>query len=129
MARCDGRGVFWIKRSIGVAQGGRDEPHLVPCGDSEDESSGAQNWHVCTNKEAKGHMKDQPESTLAIPDVTLVYQAVQEHFPGLWPAVELGLSVGATLLLADNANPVAVTMLGMPPRARQRSQICLRTTR
>ncbi len=37
---------------------------------------------------------------------------VEEHFPGLWPAVEVGLSVCATVLLADNSNPVAVIYEG-----------------
>lgn len=41
-----------------------------------------------------------------------VRATIEEHFPGLWPAVEVGLSVCATLLLADNSNPVAVIYVG-----------------
>ena len=41
-------------------------------------------------------------------------QTVQGHFPELWPAVKLGLATGATLLLKDNANPVAVIYVGPP---------------
>ncbi|MFQ5961139.1 MAG: hypothetical protein ACE5MG_07065 [Candidatus Methylomirabilales bacterium] len=56
-----------------------------------------------------------PEITASnpvIPDVETVRQTVEEHFPGLWPAVDLGLSTCATLLLADNCNPVAVIYVG-----------------
>jgi AAA lid domain len=41
-------------------------------------------------------------------------ETVNEHFPELWPAVDVGLSVCASLLLADNVNPVAVVYVGMP---------------
>ena len=41
-----------------------------------------------------------------------VRQTVEKHFPTLWPAVEVGLSTCATLLLADNANPVALIYVG-----------------
>src|SRR5262249_52649738 len=37
---------------------------------------------------------------------------IEEHFPGLWPAVDAGLAVAATLLLEDNANPVALIYVG-----------------
>jgi len=54
-----------------------------------------------------------PASSVA--DSTRSLQAiVEEDFPGLWPAVEVGLSVGASLLLKDNANPVAVIYMGGP---------------
>jgi len=51
-------------------------------------------------------------------DVVTVRDAVEEHFPGLWPAVEVGLSVCATLLLADNSNPVAVIYVGPPSSSK-----------
>lgn len=41
-------------------------------------------------------------------------ETVKEYFPELWPAVDVGLSVCASLLLADNVNPVAVVYVGMP---------------
>jgi hypothetical protein len=41
-------------------------------------------------------------------------ETVKEHFPELWPAVDVGLSVCASLLLADNVNPVAVVYVGPP---------------
>src|SRR5262245_62081039 len=41
-------------------------------------------------------------------------ETIKEHFPELWPAVDVGLSVCASLLLADNANPVAVVFVRMP---------------
>lgn len=47
-------------------------------------------------------------------DVTTVRQVIDEHFPGLWPAVDLGLSACATLLLRDNANPVSLIYVGGP---------------
>ena len=43
-----------------------------------------------------------------------VREAVLTHFPHLWGAVEAGLSICATLLLADNANPVALIYVGPP---------------
>jgi hypothetical protein len=49
---------------------------------------------------------------MATLDVRAVRDAVEKHFPGLWPAVEVGFSVCATLLLADNSNPVAVIYVG-----------------
>jgi hypothetical protein len=51
-------------------------------------------------------------------DVAVVRGTVEEHFPGLWPAVEVGLSVCATLLLADNSNPVAVIYVGPPSSSK-----------
>ena len=51
-------------------------------------------------------------------DVAMVHGIVEEHFPGLWPAVEVGLSVCATLLLADNSNPVAVIYVGPPSSSK-----------
>jgi len=48
----------------------------------------------------------------------MVRGTVEEHFPGLWPAVEVGLSVCATLLLADNSNPVAVIYVGPPSSSK-----------
>lgn len=47
-------------------------------------------------------------------DLQTVREAVMFHFPHLWPAVEVGLSTCATLLLADNVNPVAVIYVGPP---------------
>src|SRR5262249_54104774 len=43
-----------------------------------------------------------------------VKSKVEEHFPTLWPAVEAGLSTCATLLLADNSNPVALIYVAPP---------------
>lgn len=47
-------------------------------------------------------------------DLAAVKATVEEHFSALWPAVEAGLSTCATLLLADNANPVALIYVGPP---------------
>lgn len=47
-------------------------------------------------------------------DITRVRDVVSTHFPELWPAVEAGLSTCATLLLADNVNPVALIYVGPP---------------
>jgi hypothetical protein len=41
-----------------------------------------------------------------------VRSVVEQHFPKLWAAVDLGLSTAATLLLKDNANPTAVILVG-----------------
>lgn len=46
------------------------------------------------------------------PDITEVRQTVEWHYPHLWPAVEAGLAVCATLLLKDNANPTALIYIG-----------------
>jgi hypothetical protein len=43
---------------------------------------------------------------------------VEENFPGLWPAVDLGLATAATLLLADNVDPVAVIYVGGPSSSK-----------
>src|SRR5215471_16039871 len=52
------------------------------------------------------------------PSVAPVRVTIEEHFPGLWPAVETGLSVCATLLLADNTNPVALIYVGPPSSSK-----------
>lgn len=59
--------------------------------------------------EATKHTHAPAPSTL---DLAPVRAVVSEHFPDYWPAVEVGLSVCATLVLADNANPVAVIYVG-----------------
>ena len=46
--------------------------------------------------------------------IASVLRIISSHFPHLWPAVEAGLSTCATLLLADNANPVALIYVGPP---------------
>ncbi|BCA55951.1 hypothetical protein W02_30910 [Nitrospira sp. KM1] len=43
-----------------------------------------------------------------------VRDVITTHFPDLWQAVEMGLSTCATLLLADNVNPVALIYVGPP---------------
>ena len=43
---------------------------------------------------------------------------IEEHFPGLWPAVDAGLAVCATLLLKDNSNPVALIYVGGPSSSK-----------
>jgi hypothetical protein len=43
-----------------------------------------------------------------------VRRVVESRFPGYWRAVDVGLSVYATLLLAKNSNPVTVIYLGSP---------------
>ncbi len=57
---------------------------------------------------------DEADAGPTAPPIEAVRAIVEEHFPGLWPAVDLGLSVCATLLLKDNANPVALIYLGGP---------------
>jgi hypothetical protein len=52
--------------------------------------------------------------TTSICDVSCLRGTVESHFHHLWPAVEVGLSTCATLLLADNVNPVAVIYVGPP---------------
>ena len=47
-------------------------------------------------------------------DVAAVRAVVEENFPDLWPAVDLGLATAATFLLADNVDPVAVIYVGWP---------------
>jgi hypothetical protein len=51
-------------------------------------------------------------------DVAIVRSTVEEHFPRLWPAVDVGLATCATLLLADNTNPVAVIYEGPPASSK-----------
>jgi hypothetical protein len=46
--------------------------------------------------------------------VDTVRGVISGYFPHLWPAVEAGLSTCATLLLADNVNPVALIYVGAP---------------
>lgn len=46
--------------------------------------------------------------------VDTVRGVISGYFPHLWPAVEAGLSTCATLLLSDNANPVALIYVGPP---------------
>jgi len=48
------------------------------------------------------------------PNLQIVRETIETHFPALWPAVEAGLSTCATLLLADNENPVALIYVGPP---------------
>jgi len=48
------------------------------------------------------------------PNLEAVRATVMTHFPTLWPAAEAGLSTAATLLLADNSNPVALIYVGPP---------------
>lgn len=43
---------------------------------------------------------------------------VEENFLSLWPAVDLGLATCATLLLADNVDPVAVIYVGGPSSSK-----------
>lgn len=52
------------------------------------------------------------------PDVARVRAVVEELFPGLWPAVDAGLAVAATLLLEANANPVALVYVGGPSSSK-----------
>jgi hypothetical protein len=46
--------------------------------------------------------------------VNEVRAVIEEHFPGFWTAVDVGLSVCATLLLAENTNPTALIYVGGP---------------
>jgi hypothetical protein len=56
-----------------------------------------------------------PQATsVPIPDVDRVRATVEEHFPGLWLAVDAALSVCATLLLKGNRNPTALVFMGGP---------------
>jgi len=43
---------------------------------------------------------------------------IEEHFPGLWPAVDAALSTAATILLEDNANPVALIFMDGPSTSK-----------
>lgn len=60
----------------------------------------------------KEPMNTRTEGNMNVPDVFAVELTIKTHFPGLWPAVDVGLSVCATLLLEDNVNPVAVIYVG-----------------
>jgi hypothetical protein len=50
--------------------------------------------------------------------VEQVRSTIEKNFPGLWHAVEVGYSVCASLLLRDNANPVAVIYVGGPSSSK-----------
>jgi len=50
--------------------------------------------------------------------VNQVRDLIENHFPGLWTPVDLGLSTCATLLLKDNVNPVAVIYVGPPSSSK-----------
>lgn len=52
------------------------------------------------------------------PDIAEVRAVIEEHFPGLWPAVDAGLSTAATLLLEANANPMALVYVGGPSSSK-----------
>lgn len=57
----------------------------------------------------------RPSCSALAPDqhsLLRVRETIAAHFPNLWPAVEVGLSTCATLLLKDNANPVALIYVG-----------------
>jgi hypothetical protein len=58
------------------------------------------------------------ESPPRLPDLSSTKVTVEENFPGLWPAVEAGLSVCATLFLEDNANPAALIYVGEPSSSK-----------
>jgi hypothetical protein len=47
-------------------------------------------------------------------EVNEVRAVIDQHFPLLWPAVDLGLATCATLLLKDNMSPVALIYVGPP---------------
>lgn len=64
-------------------------------------------------KEVAEKSKCVSESVLD-PALQSLKATVQDHFPSLWPAVDLGLATCATLLLQDNVNPVAVIYVGPP---------------
>src|SRR5262245_2124897 len=51
-------------------------------------------------------------------DVGIVRLCIEDPFPGLWPAVDLGLATAATLLLADSTDPVAVIYVGGPSSSK-----------
>ena len=57
-----------------------------------------------------------PSQVTGVTEVTVqqTQEAIERAFPHLWPAVEVGLSTCATLLLKDNANPVALIYVGPP---------------
>lgn len=43
---------------------------------------------------------------------------IENYFPNLWPAVDLGVATCATLFLQDNSNPVAVIYVGPPSSSK-----------
>ena len=47
-----------------------------------------------------------------------VRAVIDEQFRGLWPAVDVGLAVSASLLLRGNRNPVAVIYVGGPSSSK-----------
>jgi hypothetical protein len=47
-------------------------------------------------------------------DIHIVEATIKECFPRLWPVTDACLSVSASLLLADLANPVGLNLLGPP---------------
>lgn len=53
--------------------------------------------------------REKPRTTFEIGGVQ---EIVRSHFPELWLPVEAGLATCATLLLADNVNPVALIYVG-----------------
>jgi hypothetical protein len=57
-------------------------------------------------------------STEGGPDLKAVRETIDQHFPGLWPAVDVALSVCATLLLAQNTNPTALIFVGGPSSSK-----------
>jgi hypothetical protein len=57
-------------------------------------------------------------STEGGPDLKAVRETIDQHFPGLWPAVDVALSVCATLLLAKNTNPTALIFVGGPSSSK-----------
>jgi hypothetical protein len=64
-----------------------------------------------TEAALKAEPKELPSSG---PDIQVVRQVIERHFPHLWLAVEVGLSTCASLLLADSSNPVALIYVGPP---------------
>jgi hypothetical protein len=56
---------------------------------------------------------DTPDTHPATPPpVHKLYQMVREDFPEYWPAIDAGLAVYGSLLLADLANPTALIYVG-----------------
>ena len=65
--------------------------------------------------EEKTRTEDEPADRVQTNDpsrIGFVRQTIEENFPGLWPAVDMALSVSATLLLAKNTNPTALICVG-----------------
>jgi hypothetical protein len=59
-------------------------------------------------------------------DVAKARLALAQHFPGVWPSVDVGLATCATLLLADNMNPTALIYVGGPSTGKTPSPTCLK---